>query len=224
MRTKTIILAVALGSLTASGPALAACKDEVLAAIDKQRKVAAFRMETSMISEGGPVKMTVDYAQPDRMRQRVVRAIAPDEAIETILIGSKAWSKDSGSKEAAGGWVELSPEITRQIIDQRDEVLGEDPGTIGTVGCLGSTAIDGRELIAYRIENDAQTGPRDMSPDAKEKMRLALADEARPLRMFYVDPQSGLPVRSVFARANKLEKPMFRADYSYADIRIDPPR
>lgn len=223
MRPVHAVAPIAIACLLSTAvPVLADCKDEVLAALEKQRKVASFRMESSMISEQGPIRMSVDYLQPDRMRQVVTRAIAPDKPVETILVGSKAWSKDGEAKDA--GWVELSPEITRQIIDSRDEVLGDDAGTIGTVGCLGSTAIDGRELIAYRIENDAQTGPVDRSPDAKVKAQKALADEARPLRMFYVDPQSGLPARSVFIRANKPEKPMFRADYTYTDIKIEPPK
>jgi hypothetical protein len=154
---------------------------------------------------------------PDRMRQTTRVAIDPKPQ-ETILVGSKAWSKDGDA------WVALSDGITKELSGQLDEILGDEAGTLGTVACLGSTSIDGAELIAYRIESDAQNGPKDMSPDAKEKARLALADEARPLRMFYVDPTTGLPVRSVFARANKLDKPIFKALYSYpGDIKIEPP-
>jgi hypothetical protein len=203
----------------AAVPAAADCKDEVLAALAKQRKAPAFRMDSAMLSEQGPMRMVVDYLQPDRMRQVVSLAISPDKSTETILIGSTAWGRDGT------GWTELSPDITREIINQREETLGEDAGTIGTVACLGSTAIDGRELIAYRIENDAQVGPVDRSPDAKANAAKALADETRPLRMFYVDPASGLPARSVFARANKLDKPIFKADYSYgSNIKIEPPK
>ena len=44
----------------------------------------------------------------------------------------------------------------------------------------------------------------------------------RPVRVIYVDPTTGLPMRSIFARANKLDKPIFEATYSYpADIKID---
>lgn len=218
MRLTASILTAAIATAASIAPSYASCKDEVLAALEKQRKVQAFRMKASMISEQGPVNMTVEYAQPDRMRQIVTRAIEPDKSTETILVGGKAWGRDGAT------WIELSSDVTRDIIAQRDDVLGDEPGTIGTVACLGSTAIDGREVIAYRIENDAQTGPKDMSPDAKEKARKSLADEARPLRMFYVEPQSGLPVRSVFALANKLDKPILKAEYAYdPSIKIDAP-
>jgi hypothetical protein len=212
-----LTLATTLTLLIAAAPAHSECKDEVLSALDKQRKAAAFRMETNMISENGPVKMTVEYLPPGRMRQVVTVAVDP-KPVESILVAGKAWSKD-GDK-----WMALDDDVAKDMAAQLNETLGDDSGTIGTVACLGSTAIEGQELIAYRVENDAQTGPLDMSPDSKEKARLALADEARPLRMFYVDPKTGLPMRSVFARANKLDKPIFKAVYSYpSDIKIEPP-
>lgn len=204
---------------TGATVAHASCKDEVLAALAKQRKAEAFRMESTMLSEKGPLKMTVEYAQPNRMRQITSLAISPDKKTETVLVGGDAWSRDGEA------WVKLSSDITKDIIAQREEIMGDDAGTIGTVACLGSTAVDGRELMVYRIENDAQTGPRDLSPDAKDKARKALADEARPLRVFYVDPNTGLPVRSIFALANKTDRPIFRADYSYSsDIKIEAPK
>jgi hypothetical protein len=212
------LLFLATASLIAGAmQANAECKDEVLAALDKQRKAASFRMETNMVSENGPVKMTVEYLPPDRMRQVSVVAVDP-KPVETILVGTKAWTKEGDS------WTALGDGVAKEMSAQLDETFGDEAGTIGTVACLGSTAIDGQELFAYRVENDAQVGPVDKSPDAAEKARLALADEARPLRMFYVDPKTGLPVRSVFARANKLDKPIFKAVYSYpADIKIEPP-
>ena len=210
-------LVTALTLLIAASPANAECKDEVLAALDKQRKAVAFRMETNMISENGPVKMTVEYLPPGRMRQIVTVAVEP-KPVESILIAGKAWSKDGDT------WTPLAEDVAKDMAAQLNETFGDDSGTIGTVACLGSTAIEGQELIAYRVENDAQIGPVDKSADAAEKARAALADEGRPLRMFYVDPKTGLPMRSVFARANKLDKPIFKAVYTYpADIKIEAP-
>ena len=217
MRTTSAILAVLAATLVAA-PASAECKDEVLSALGKQRKSKSFRMETSMVSEQGPVKMTVEYLPPGRMHQVVSVAVEP-KPTETLVVDGRAWAKDGDA------WEELSEDTAKQMVAQINEQLGDEDGTIGTVACLGSTAVEGQELMAYRIENDAQTGPKNMSPDAKDKAAAALADEGRPLRMFYVDPKSGLPVRSIFARANKLEKPIFKAVYSYpADISIEAPK
>lgn len=217
MRNAILLAALAAALNAATVPALAECKDEVLAALDKQRKSKAFRMETNMVSENGPVKMTVEYLPPDRMHQVVVVTVDP-KPTETLVIGGRAWTK------AAEAWEEMPEETAKLMAAGLTEQLGDEAGTIGTVACLGSTALDGQELMAYRIENDAQTGPKDMSPDANDKAAAALADEGRPLRMFYVDPKTGLPVRSVFARANKLESPIFKATYSYPDeIKIEPP-
>ena len=57
--------------IAASGAAEAACKDEVAAALDRQRKSSGFRMQTVMLSQDGLVNMTVDYVLPDRMHQTV---------------------------------------------------------------------------------------------------------------------------------------------------------
>ena len=205
-------------ALATAIPAFADCKEEVLSALDKQRKATGFRMETTMVSEQGPVKMLVEYMPPDRMRQVVTVVVSP-VPVESILVGGKAWGKDGDT------WKPLAADIAAEMVTQLDETLGDDRGTIGTVACLGSTAIDNLELMAYRVENDAQVGPQDRSPDAEAKARAALADEARPLRMFYIDQKTGLPMRSVFARANKLDKPIFKATYTYpADIKIEAPK
>ena len=42
---------------------------------------------------------------------------------------------------------------------------------------------------------------------------------------FTVDPTTGLPMRSIYARANKLDKPIFEATYTYpADIKVETPQ
>ena len=51
---KPALLTAAIACLI-SNASYAECKDEVLASLDKQRKSQAFRMETNMISEQGPV-------------------------------------------------------------------------------------------------------------------------------------------------------------------------
>jgi len=45
------------------------------------------------------------------------------------------------------------------------------------------------------------------------------------VRVIYVDPTTGLPVRSVFGRANRLDTPIFEAKYTYpVDIEINLPQ
>jgi hypothetical protein len=43
--------------------------------------------------------------------------------------------------------------------------------------------------------------------------------------MVYLDPATGLPARSIFARAGHLDNPLFKEVYSYPDkIEIEPPK
>jgi hypothetical protein len=99
------------------------------------------------------------------------------------------------------------------------ETLGDDPGTIGDFECLGKQAVADKNMLAYQGEN-VEPGPKDLSPGVAEKPKLP----DRPVRVIYVDPTTGLPMRSIYARANKLDSPIFEATYSYpADIKIEVP-
>jgi hypothetical protein len=209
---RRILTAIAL-TLALSAVAEAGCKEEVSTALERQRKTSGFRMVTTMISEDGKIDMTVDYLLPDRMRQIVKSAKDPD-SVETVVVGNYAWSRRVGDEQ----WSLLNPEITSELVKQMQDTLGDEPGQMGSFDCLGKKPVDGKDALAYQGENDA--GPKDVSEGAKDKPKLP----DRPVRVIYVDTTTGLPVRSVFARANNLDKPIFEATYSYpVDIKIDSP-
>lgn len=192
------VLACALmvGQLPAT--ATADCKQEVADAFDKQRKSSAFRTVARMLSERGPVKMTVDYVLPDRMHQTVKAAIDP-AATETILIGKRAWVS-SGQ-----GWQELPLEDTVAVVEAFKSVMKADKEQ-PIFDCLGYVTLDSRKLLAY------------------EAMKDKSAPAGQPTRMVYVDPITGLPVRSIVAVKDKEDRPFFQQDYSYPqDLKIEPP-
>ena len=198
--------------MVASAAAHAACKDEVASALERQRKTSAFRMQTMMISQEGKVDMTVDYVLPDRMHQTIKSATDADP-VETVVIGKDAWTRQGKA------WEPVHPQIRDALVNQMEETLGDDPGTLGAFECLGKKPVEGKDLLAYQGENE-QGGPKDVSKGANDKPKLP----DRPVRIIYVDPTTGLPMRSIFARADKLDKPIFEATYSYpADIKIEAP-
>lgn len=192
--------------IAASAAAHAACKDDVAAALEKQRKTSGFHMDTTMLSPDGRVHMMVDYLLPDRMRQ-IVGLVDDPKPVETILIGKQAWSKQDGP------WTQLQAEVALQLEEQMQETVGDDKGKLGDFECLGKVSVDGKEYLAYQGENTP--------PDAKEPPPKT---PDRAIRIMYVDPTTGLPARSIYARANKLDKPIFEANYSYPiDIKIEAP-
>ena len=67
--------AFALSALALCPAASADCTKEVADAVLKQSQQKSFRMESNVISEQGPLKMTVDYILPDRMRQVAVTVV-----------------------------------------------------------------------------------------------------------------------------------------------------
>ena len=88
-----------------------------------------------------------------------------------------------------------------------------------TSSASASSRSPARISLAYQGENE----------DPEEKKDAAAKNQPkapdRPVRIIYVDPTTGLPLRSVFARANKMDKPIFEATYSYpVDIKVEPPK
>jgi hypothetical protein len=214
-KMRRLLTAVAL--LIAAGPAAhAACKDEVASALERQRKTSGFRMQTKMLSEQGLVDMTVDYMLPNRMRQVVTSTTEP-KPVETIIVGRDGWTRMQGEE-----WRPLHPQVADAMAAQMQETLGEDQegATLGDFECLGKMPVKDHQYLAYQGEN-VEPGPQNLSPGVKDKPKLP----DRPVRVIYVDPITGLPARSIYARADKLDKPIFEANYTYpADIKIDIPK
>jgi len=214
MQTMCRLLTAATLLIAAGSAAHAACKDEVASALERQRKTSGFRMTTKMLSEQGLVNMTVDYVFPNRMRQVITSTLEP-KPVETIVIGRDGWSRMEGEQ-----WHPLHPQVADAMAAQMQETLGENQeGSLGEFDCLGKQPVDGQDYLAYRGEN-TEPGPEDRSPGATEKPKLP----DRAVRVIFVDPTTGLPARSIYGRADRLEKPIFEAVYSYPiDIKVEAP-
>jgi len=208
---RRIVMAVA-ACFAMSAAAYADCKSDIAAALAKQRNLSSFRMDSVMLTSEGRIHMVVDYLLPDRMRQ-MIGHVGDPKPVETVLIGKKAWSRKDGD------WKPMSPQTTSALVDQLRQTISDDaerrlPG----FECLGKVTVDGRDLLAYQGENE---DPNAKKSQAKDKPKLP----DRPVRVIYVDPTTGLPVRSVFGRANRLDTPIFEAKYTYpVDIEIKLPQ
>jgi hypothetical protein len=178
-------------------PALSAgpsCKDKVTAAFAKQRSSPAFSMVAHLKGENGPVEIDVDYIAPDRMRQKI---IAPNqEALETVLVGTRAWSRQGPN------WEELMPAIAQIIIAQVREAVVDPPKDVSEFECLDKVTVDGKEYLGYRsVERAGASAPG--------------ANPAAPVRrIIYVDPATGLPAINIVAEETPGAVPLFSV-YSY---------
>lgn len=209
MRLKSGALALAMGLATAA-PAFADCSTEVALAVNSQGKQKFIRKETNMITEAGPAKMVVEYVTPDRMRQSLT-PLTEGKPVESIVVGDKAWTNNGE------GW-RVSPQAEAdQLIQFMIRSVAQVYQEVGKFECTGLETIDGRELRGYRGIDEAPPGPPGKKTEPTTK------NEA--VRMVYLDPKTGLPARSIFARKDFLDKPIFKEVYTYPEkIEIEPPK
>ncbi len=203
--------------VVAGSAAHAACKDEVASALERQRHSSAFSMKTRMLSEQGVVNMTVDYVLPNRMRQ-VVSSTTEPKPVESLVIGRDGWTRVEGEE-----WQPMHPQVADAMAAHMQETLGEEQENgVGDFDCLGKQPVGDQTYLAYQGENvepEKPGAPPRPKPQDKPK------EPGRPVRVIYVDQTTGLPMRSIYALANKLDKPIFVSTYSYpADIKIEAPQ
>jgi len=206
-----LALAVAFGA-AAAGAAFADCSTEVALAVTAQGKQKFLRKETNMFTEAGPAKMIVEYATPDRMRQ-VMTPLTEGKPVESIVVGDKAWTNNGE------GWKEAPPAETTALVQFMIKSIAQVYQDVGKFECVGTETVDGRELRGYRgLDDDPPPipGKKDVKPQKPK-------NEA--VRMVYLDPATGLPARSILARAGFVDKPIFKEVYTYPDkIEIEPPK
>lgn len=184
------VLLLGLSVLPASS-ADPSCKDQVAAAFNKQRSSPAFSMVAHLMGENGPVEIDVDYIAPDRMRQKIIAA--NQQELETVLVGTRAWSRQGTN------WEELMPAIAQTIIAQVREAVVDPPKDVSEFDCLGKVTLDGKQYLGYRsVEHDA-------APSAGAAVH----------RTVYVDPETGLPAVNLVAEETPRAAPVFKGVYTY---------
>ncbi len=202
------LAAIGLSVVLVSGPAVADCSKEVADAVKLQSESKFFRKESTMITQNGPAKMTIEVVAPDRMRQ-VVSLVVNPKPIESILIGGKAWS-NAGSD----GWKKLGAKQTGELFTFFQSITGSKIQDVGMFRCLGVEPVKGRKLRAYLGIEDTSKPP--VGKDTRIK------NEAE--RVVYVDPETGLLAGTVYARKGMRNKPIFSDTFTYPkDLKIEQP-
>ena len=211
--------AAAIAVAASASAASADCTREVLQAFTRQSNSDMVRKEMNLIGEQGPFTMTVEYVKPDRMRQVVKTLVEPDKPTETILIGTEAWTRTG-----TAAWQKLDGQTTDQIVAFFKGTFAEVPQNVGTFACMGAETVEGQKVRAYKgLEEPKQKTPEQIEAEKRgEKPAEEPKNEA--VRVIYLDVDSGLPSRIIFAREGMLDKPIFKEVYSYpSDLKIDKP-
>ncbi len=200
---------LAICAMFVAAPALADCKSEVDAALDKLRQSSAFRIETKIVNGEGSLTMSVDFAPPDRIHQTVATAAAGGE-VELIVIGAKAWSNQGQ------GWAELPENFAAQVSKQlRDTVVERRKGELA-YECLGEVEFERARYLAYRANLPGV--PTREAPASGE------AVAPRNVQTVYVDNATGLPKRNVVTSKAAPDQRLFDGTFSEREgLKIEEP-
>lgn len=212
MRRAMTGAAAAVVALAAS-PAFADCSAEVVKAFETQSAKKFVRKETDMLTENGPVKMTLEFQLPDRMRQSV-KTLTDEKPTQTIVIGLRAWTQDGDE------WFELPPQAAEQVVDFMKKSVALSGDDMGRFECEGTEAIDGKQLRSYRGVAEEPKGADGKPVPAGD--RTDAPNEA--VRKVYVDPETGLPARTTYGRKDPATKPIYQEVYAFPEsISIEAP-
>jgi hypothetical protein len=205
--------AAAAAVALAASPAFADCSGEVVKAFETQATKKFVRKETDMLTEQGPVKMTLEFMLPDRMRQ-TVKALIDEKATQTIVIGLRAWTQDGEE------WFELPPQAAEQVVDFMKKSVALSGDDMGRFECQGTESVDGKQLRAYRGLAEEVKGPDGKAVDKKDVN--SAPNEA--VRLVFVDPDTGLPARTTYGRKDPATKPIYKEVYTFPEtISIEAP-
>lgn len=192
----------------AAAPAAADCTEEVVKSYDAMAKKPFVKMETTMVTGTGPMKMVLEFQTPDRMRQSVT-SITENKTIESVVIGEKAWTQDDK------GWYELPPAAADEFASFRDKSLGFKDNKV-KFDCLGGEKLDGIDVRSYKLLDPT------VSINGKEMPRNPTNNEG--IRVYYVNAATGLPERAIYAHKDRLNAPIHRESYSFPEkLAIEPP-
>lgn len=211
----TVTVATIAASATS---AFADCSLEVQQAFTRQSNTDMVRKELNLIGEQGPFNMTVEYVKPDRMRQVVKPIVEPEKMTETVLVGTEAWTKAAG-----GEWQKLDSTTTEQMVSFFKSTFANVPQNVGLFECMGAETVEGKKVRTYKgLEEPKKKTPEQLEAEKNGETVEEPKNEA--LRVIYLDVDTGLPARIVFAREGMLDKPIFKEVYTYpTDLKIEKP-
>jgi hypothetical protein len=163
-----LILPFAIAAMLFAGPANAdPCVDEIKAAMDAALAAGPVRIEATIKTPPGPMRMTSEIVPDHAMH---VLLDAAGQVMEVTVIEDKAWMR------AGGTWTELSPEAAAEMIAAFEATpKPEDLLGMRDALCLGLSDLDGRDLLSYAYTVDEAGGVA--------------------TTLFFVDPVTNAPVR-----------------------------
>lgn len=125
-------------------------KDAIIAALQSSFKAGPFRTQSTIVSDSGTIDMTGELIPPDKLHTMMQ---ATDFAVETIVIGDQAWTKQDGvwALSPVSGQVFLQSAFAAQTVEELDK-------TISDAQALGTETVNGEQTFVYSFTSTTDLG------------------------------------------------------------------
>jgi hypothetical protein len=216
------------------------CWNAVAAAFERLRTSGRPYRKETILGDHQTLHVISEFLPPDRMRMIEIHDTPGDGTVETIQIGSRAWTNKGGS------WREFEPTLDAvEMITRTGSVkyMYSDQGPTDpahrhgqpslashTFECLGKVAFKGRMYNGYRESFEAVvsifSGPLTEKEKEQEEQESLSKSQHMPQtwHTVFVDWPSMLPAWDLIAPESQLDNPRSSTRYSYPDyIWIEPP-
>jgi hypothetical protein len=162
-----LVLLVAAAALSATPAFADPCIDEITAAMGSALAAGPVRIDASIETPAGPMRIISEIVPPDAMHLELETST---EVTEVTMLGDQAWLN------ADGTWMALPPEAAAEMTGTLDMTpTPEQLATMRDTRCDGPTTVDGRQLLSYAYTADGESGTA--------------------TNRFFIDPASKTPVR-----------------------------
>lgn len=125
-------------------------KEAIIAAMRASLTAGPFRTQSTIVSDSGPINMTGELIPPDKLHTTMQ---ATDFAMETIVIGDQAWTKQDGvwALSPVSGQVFLQSAFAAQTVEELDK-------TISDAQALGIETVNGEQTFVYSFTSTTDLG------------------------------------------------------------------
>jgi len=188
MRAPSLALSFPLAFAALASPAMADCKDDIIAVMDRSSLAGPYRTEAALTAGERKATIVSQVVPPGDLHTKMTVGSVTKEMMK---IGDQVWVNEGK------GWRLAPPAIAARIGQMTSGIKTVAPNLINDVDCPGARTVEGRSLTVYTYKMDVPGG------------------KASSSNTLYVDPESRLPAKITVEGRTGQMKSLTEISYVY---------